>query len=129
LAAPAGLDTPVRVRLFWDAGIRSPVTRELGQAEQVLFRALENPDPGARSVPDVQEADFTLSARDAFVVDCPALPWIAVGKTADAINVLLVPACPDPSPFPPVKKIRPFDEERGPFSPVCEPGFGFGPTG
>jgi len=123
-AAPARPDTPVRVRLVWDARIRSPVTRELGQAGQDLFRALVNPDPGAREVPDVQDADSTLSAGDGFVVNSPALPRIAVGKTADAINVLLVPA--RPHPFPPVKKIRPFDEP-GPFAPVRKLGFDFGP--
>lgn len=119
-AAPARPDTPVRVRLVWDAEIRSPVTRGLGKAEQDLFRALVNPDPGAREVPDVQEADFMLSTGDGFVVDSLALPHVAVGKTADAINVLLVPA--RPHPFPPVEKFSPVG------SPVRKSASGFGPT-
>ena len=119
-------DGPVRVRLVWDAGIPSPVTKGLGQAEQDLFRAIVNPDPGARQVPDVQDADFTVCAGDGFVVDSPGLPHIAVGKTADVINVLLVPA--RLHPFPPVKTFRPFDEP-GPGSPFRKPGSGFSPTG
>ena len=125
-AAPAPRDTPARVRLVWDAEIRSPVTRKLGQAEQDLFRALVSPDPAARKVPDVQDADFMLSAADGFAVNSPALPHIAVGRTADAINVLLVPAHLDP--FSPVTKFRPFDEP-GSGSPVRKPGSGFSPTG
>ena len=124
-AAPAPHDTPVRVRLVWDAGISSPVTRELGQAEQDWFRSLVSPDPGARKLPDVQDADFALSAEGGFVVDSPALPHIAVRKTAEAIYVLLVPA--PPHPVSPVKKFRPFDEP-GPGSPVRKPGSGFSPT-
>ena len=106
-------DRPVRVRLVWDAGIPSPVTRELGQAEQDLFRALVNPDPGARQVLDMQDAGFTFSRGDGFVVDSPGLPQIAVGKAADAIYVLLggaprradrapplVPATPAPRDTP-----------------------------
>jgi hypothetical protein len=118
-ADPDPVAAPVRVRLVWDAGIRSPVTRELGQAGQGLFGALVNPDPGARGLPDVQYADFRPSAGDGFVVDNPELPEIAVGRTADVINVLLVPA--DPGPFPP---FRPYGD-MGPF-PVREPGFDFG---
>jgi hypothetical protein len=49
---------------------------------------------------DVQYVDFTHSTEDGFVVDSPALPRIAVGKTADAINVLLVPARPTPTASP-----------------------------
>jgi hypothetical protein len=115
---------PVLVRIVWDAGISSPVTRGLRQDERDWFRSLVRPDSDAREVPDVQDADSTLSAGDGFVVNSPALPRIAVGKTADAINVLLVPA--RPHPFPPVKKIRPFDEP-GPFAPVRKLGFDFGP--
>jgi hypothetical protein len=124
-AAPAPPDTPVRVRIVWDAGITPPVTRGLGQAERDLFRALVNPDPGARKVPDVQDADFPLSTGDGFVVNSPALPHIAVGKTADAINVLLVPA--RLHPFSPVKKISPIYEPE-PGSPVRKPGSDFGPA-
>jgi len=124
-AAPAPPDTPVRVRIVWDAGIPPPVTRGLRQAERDLFRALVNPDPGARKVPDVQDADFPLSRGDGFVVNSPALPHIAVGKTADAINVLLVPA--RLHPFSPVKKISPIYEPE-PGSPVRKPGSDFGPA-
>ena len=95
-AGPGLPDTPVRVRIVWDAGITFPVVRELGQAEWDLFRARVRPDPGARKVPDVRRVNFTLSAGDGFVVDSPALPRIAVGKIADAINLLLVRACRAP---------------------------------
>ena len=67
-----------------------------------------NPDPGPRKVPDVQDADFMLSAEGGFVVDSPPLPHVAVGRTADVINVLLVPA--RPGPFSPVKEFLPYDE-------------------
>jgi hypothetical protein len=109
------------VRVVWGAGILPPVARGLGQAERDLFRALVSPDPGARKVPDVQGVDFTLSAGDGFVVDSPALPHIAVGKIADAINMLLVSARPDP----PVV-ISPL-HDMGPGSPVRKPGSAFGP--
>jgi hypothetical protein len=59
--------------------------------------------------------NYTLSAEDGFVLDSPALPHIAVGRIADAINVLLVPAYSDP--FSPVEEIRPHSN----------PVFGFGP--
>ena len=111
---------PVRVRLVWDAGISPPVTRGLRRDERNWFSSLVSPGSGARRVLDVQDTSFTLSAGGGFVVNRPALPNIAVGKTANEIIVLMVPA--RPHPFPPVKKIRPFDEERGPFSPVREPG-------
>jgi hypothetical protein len=105
-ASPARPSTPVRVRIVWDAGIPSPVARELGQPERDLFRALVSPDPDARRLPDVQYADFRLSAGGGFVVDNPELPQIAVGKNADAINVLLVPDRSDPFPL---GKLRPYD--------------------
>lgn len=110
-ARPGLPDTPVRVRIVWDAGITFPVVRELGQAEWDLFRARVRPDPGARKVPDVRRVNFTLSAGDGFVVDSPALPRIAVGKIADAINLLLVRACR--APFLPAE-----------LSPLHEPKFG-----
>jgi hypothetical protein len=134
-ARPGPPDTPVRVRIVWDAGIPPPVARELGQAERDLFRALVRPDPGARKVPDVRYRDFTLSAGGGFVVDRQALPHIAVGKAADAVNMLLVPARPDPNPDPDSFPLRPYDD-MGPFSPVRkpesdspvrEPGSDFGP--
>jgi hypothetical protein len=108
-AVPA--DGPVRVRIVWDAGMPSPVARGLGQAERDWFRSPVGPGPlGPRTVREVQYVDFTLSVGDGFVVDSPALPHIAVGKIADAINVLLVPARPDrdPDPLSPVEKIRPY---------------------
>ena len=114
-AAPAPSDTPPGVRLVWDAGMSSPVIRELGLVEWYWFRSLWGPGPPSPyMVRDVQYLDFTLSAEDGFVVDSRALPHIAVDKTADAINVLLVPARPDPDPdpdpFSPVKKIRPYSD-------------------
>jgi hypothetical protein len=127
-AGPARPDTPVRVRIVWDAGIPPPVTRRLGQAERDLFRALVNPDPGARKVPDVQEADFLLSTGDGFVVNSRPLPHIAVGKTADAINVLLVPPRSPLFSFSPVEEIRPTRKPE-PDSPVRNPGSGFRPWG
>jgi hypothetical protein len=119
-AAPARPQAPVRVRLVWDAGISPPVTRGFEQAERDWFSS--------------QDADFTLSTGDGFVVISPALPHIAVGNTADAVNVLLVPV--RPHPFPPVKDFLPYHDppfsrvrKPGPGTPVREPGFGFGPTG
>src|SRR5260370_773452 len=75
-AASAG-GTPGWVRVGEDAGMRSAVSGVLRQDEE-LFRALVGLDSGARKVPDVQDADFTLSAGGGFVVDSPALPQIAV---------------------------------------------------
>ena len=40
------------------------------------------------------------------------LPHIAVGKTADAINVLLVPDRPDPFRLKPIQQIRPYKRFR-----------------
>ena len=114
-ARPAQPDTPVRVRIVWDAGIPPPVAGELGQAERDLFRALVSPDPGARRLPDVQYVDFWLSAGDGFVVDNPELPQIAVSKAADGINMLLVPDRSDPftpRPHDPIQPIRPFDPSQ-----------------
>ena len=125
-AAPAWPDTPVRVRIVWDAGIRPTVVRDLGQAERDLFRALLHQDPGARKVLDVQGGNFTLSTGAGFVVDSPELPHIAVGKTADAINVLLVPAGTDPFTLRPYQDIRPY-HDMGPGSPVRKPGSDLGP--
>jgi hypothetical protein len=117
-------DMPVRVRIVWDARIPSPVARWLGQGERDLFHSLVSPDPGARKVRNVQHVDLTLSGEDVFVVDSPALPHIVVGKIADAINVLLVPARPDP--FLPAKISPLYDME--PASPVRKPGSDFWPT-
>ena len=130
-AAPAPRDTPPGVRLVWDAGMSSPVIRELGLAESNWFLPLWGPGPpGPYMVRDVQYLDFTLSAEDGFAVDSPALPHIAVDKTADAINVLLVPARPDPDPFSfsPVKEIRPARKPE-PGSPARKPGSDFRPWG
>jgi hypothetical protein len=111
---------PVRVRLVWDAAIRPPVTREWGEVEQDPFLPLAGPAGWPKPVRTVdaagehQAAAFTLSAGDGFVVDNPELPKIAVGRTADAINVLLVPARPDPDPepgpFSVVEEIRPYSD-------------------
>jgi hypothetical protein len=104
LAGPVRHDTPVRARLVWDAAIRPPVIREWGEDEQDPFVPLAGPAGWPKPVRTVdaagehQAAAFTLSAGDGFVVDNPELPKIAVGRTADVINVLLVPARPDPSP-------------------------------
>jgi hypothetical protein len=111
---PRPADTPVWVHVVCvcEAGIPPPVARELRQAERDLFRALVSPDPGARRLPDVQHVDFRLSAGNGFVVDNPELPQIAVSKTADAINVLLIPDRSDPftlRPYDPIQPIRPFD--------------------
>jgi hypothetical protein len=118
-AAPARPDTPVRVRIVRDAEILPLIARELGQAEQALFGSLASLGPGPRTVRDVQYVDFTLAAGDGFVVDSPALPQIAVGKTADAINVLLIPAlsdrAPDPDPDPDPFPFRPYGD-MGPLS-------------
>jgi hypothetical protein len=115
-AHPGG--TPIRVRIVWDIDIPPPVTRGLTQAEQDWFgEALASRDPGPRGV---QYVDFTLSAREGFVVDGRGLPWIGVGRTADVINVLLVPS--RPGPF----ALRPY-HDMGPGSPVRKPGFGLGP--
>ena len=121
-AAPAPRDTPPGVRLVWDVGMSSPATRKLGMAERDWFGSVRGPGPpGPHRVRDVQYLDFTLSAEDGFVVDSPALPHIAVDKTADEINVLLVPARPrDPLPFPPAE-ISPL-HKPGPGSPVRNPG-------
>jgi hypothetical protein len=125
-ARPA--DPPVRVRLVWDAGIAPPVARGLMQAERDWFLSLVGPNPGAHRVGDVQYMDFTLSAGGGFVVYGPGLPRIAVGKTADAINVLLVPDPPFPFSFSPVEEIRP-TRRLEPDSPVRNPGSGFSPSG
>jgi hypothetical protein len=112
--APHPPDPLVRVRIVWDAGIPPPVVSGLGQAERDLFLSLVSPDSGARKVRDVQYMDFTLSPGDGFVLDSPAQPQIAVGKFADAINVLLGRA-PDrappleparPAPYPPDPPVR-----------------------
>jgi hypothetical protein len=105
-------DTPVRVCIVWDARIPPPVVRGLGQAERDLFRALMSRGPGVRKVPDVQRANFTLSTGDGFVVNSPALRDIAVGKTADAINLLLVWPLRYSDPFPPVEPLYP---TQGPY--------------
>jgi hypothetical protein len=118
--SPPPADTPVRVRIVWDAAIPRPVTRGLGQDARDWFRSLMSPGPGPRGLRDVQYAEFTLSAGGGFVVDSPALPQIAVGKTADVINVLLVPARSDPFP------LRPY-HDMGPGSPVRKPGSDIGP--
>lgn len=92
-------DTRVSVRIFWDAAIPPPVTRRLGEDEWDWFRSLASPGPDARKVWGMQDRDFTLSAGDGFVVDSPALPPIAVVKSAGVVNVLLRwPLRPDPSP-------------------------------
>jgi hypothetical protein len=117
LAGPVRHDTPVRARLVWDAAIRPPVTREWGEAEQDPFVPLAAPKGSliVHAARDDQAAVFMLSAGDGFVVDNPELPKIAVGRTADVINVLLVPARPDPfPPFLPVEIPRPF-RPMGPF--------------
>ena len=98
-----GHDTPVRVRIIWDAGIAPPVGRWLEQAERDLFLSLARPHPGARKVRDVQFRDFTLPAGDIFLwaeggfaFDSPAQHQIAVGKIGGVINVLLGhPRLPD----------------------------------
>ena len=113
-------DTPIRLRIVWDARIPPPVTTGFGQAERDWFRSLVSPDPGPSRVPGVQYEDFPLSAGDEFVVDCSALSRIAIGATADAINVLLVTALPNPFSF------RPY-YDMGPGSPVRNPGSDFGP--
>jgi hypothetical protein len=126
-AAPASVPgTPVRVRIVRLARIPAPVARGLGQAERDLFRALARAGRGARKVPDVRDVDFTLSAGDVCVVDSRALPYIVVGKSADAINVLLVPDPPDPFSLSPVKEIAPVLKQE-PDSPVRKPGSDFRP--
>jgi hypothetical protein len=116
-AAPARPDMPVRVRIVCEAGITPPPARGLGQAERNLFRSLASLGPGPGRVRDVQYVDFTLAAGNGFVVDSPELPQIAVGKTADAINVLLVSAAPGPDPDPGPFPLRP----HGDMGPFCRP--------
>lgn len=126
-AAPARPVMSVPVRIVWDAGITCPPDRGLGRAEWHVLRSLENLGPGPRTVRDVQYVDFMLSAGNGFVVDSQELPQIAVGKTADAINVLLIPAPPDPDPDPDHFLLRPH-HDMGPFGcPVRDPGSEFEP--
>jgi hypothetical protein len=102
-ARPAWHGT-IRVRIIWDAGI-PPDIRRLGNAEWDLFSYVGyNPvdaDEVRRGVQhskvwDVQCRGFTLSAEGGFVLDSPALPLIAVGNFAGAINMSLRPPRSDP---------------------------------
>ena len=116
------------------AGIPLPFARMMGQAARDLFLPLATPDPKAPKVQAVQYVDLTLSAEDGSVLDSPALPQIAAGETADAINALLgprdLPPVPpeEPSPvrqetFTVRQQTSPVRQEPSP--PVNDPG-GFG---
>jgi hypothetical protein len=113
---------PVQVRIVWDAKMPRPVTIELGQDERDWFVLLESPGTGPPRMQGAKYKDLTLSAEDGFVVDCSALSRIAVRRTADAINVLLIKPPPHPFP-PPVKELFPVKEPRS--QPTRKPGLGF----
>jgi hypothetical protein len=96
------------MRIIWEAGIQPPDIKRLGKAERDLFLSLAGPDPGAREVRDAQFWDFTLSRKDGFVLDSPALPQIAVEKVAGSMNVLLGPPTPpDTLPLVPARPAWP----------------------
>jgi len=109
------------------AGIPPFVARLMGQAAGDLFTELSSPDPSASKVQAVQYVDLALSAEDGSLINSPALPQIAAGETADAINWLLGPDDPDTSPAQPAspRARRPDTSPAEPPSPFDQ-GFGFG---